>query len=99
MSNDVRTRDGLPFNFVDGVAVGGDTQAGSLYFGSISNDPITISFSSSVPVDGRYTKGSVVYNLNPTVSGGKILLCWSRLTTGELHSIGVDWSPFYGTVS
>lgn len=59
----------------------------------------TVSYASVMPTAGTYTRGSVVYNSTPDVVSGKILLGWSRLTTGSGHVVGTDWSPIYTTSS
>lgn len=57
----------------------------------------SLSRSSAQPSSGSYGIGSFVFNTAPTVSGGKTLLGWQRLTTGSGHVAGTDWSPCYVT--
>lgn len=49
----------------------------------------------SAPVVGEYEKGFFVFNADPTVASNKILLGWSRLTTGSNNVIGTDWMAVY----
>lgn len=63
-------------------------------------DPVANEFSigrGAMPTTGTYAIGSFVYNTSPTVSGGKTLLGWQRLTTGSGHVLNTDWSPCYVT--
>jgi hypothetical protein len=53
----------------------------------------------AMPATGTYTQGAFVRNTGGTVSAGKILLGWYRLTTGSAHVSGTDWSPCYVTNS
>jgi len=54
---------------------------------------------SAMPTSGTWGAGSFVYNTAPAISSGKILLGWTRLTTGSAHVAGTDWSPAYVTTS
>lgn len=54
---------------------------------------------SSMPTAGWYYRGAFVRNTATAVSSGKVLLGWSRLTSGNAHITGVDWAPLYGSTS
>ena len=64
-----------------------------------SANAMEIARSPGMPTSGSYSIGSFVFNTNPTVQSGKVLLGWSRLTTGSNHVLGIDWIPIYGTTS
>lgn len=51
------------------------------------------------PDSGSWIAGSFLRNAAPSVANGKILLGWSRLTTGSGNTAGVDWAPAYATIS
>jgi hypothetical protein len=51
------------------------------------------------PTTGTWVAGQVVANAAPAVAAGKVLLGWSRLTTGTAHVAGTDWSPLYCVVA
>ena len=53
----------------------------------------------SIPTSGYYLAGMFVESTAKTVSSGKVLLGWARLTTGNAHVSGTDWSPVYGTTT
>jgi hypothetical protein len=57
------------------------------------------SAAAAMPSSGTYTQGAFIRNTGGTVSAGKILLGWYRLTTGSAHVSGTDWSPCYVTNS
>jgi len=78
---------------------GFNVQNRRLFLGNPANNEFSISWAASVPTTGTYTIGSFVYNYAPTVSGGKTLLGWQRLTTGSSHVVGTDWSLCYVTNS
>lgn len=40
----------------------------------------------SIPTQGYYFKGDIVYNISSSN-----ILCWKRLTDGNTHVLGVDW--------
>jgi len=52
-----------------------------------------------IPSSGKYVSGHFCKNLFPAISSGKVLLGWSRLTTGTGHTAGTDWTPLYCTTS
>lgn len=54
---------------------------------------------STMPTTGKYMIGWFVRNRAPTISSGKVLIGWVRLTTGSGHVAGTDWSPVYGTTT
>ncbi|WCD44090.1 hypothetical protein Kuura_012 [Caulobacter phage Kuura] len=53
----------------------------------------------SIPTAGSYVRGQFVWNTVPAISGGKVLLGWSRLTTGSAHVANTDWAACYVTNS
>jgi hypothetical protein len=56
-------------------------------------------FATAVPGSGAWTKGEFVHNDAPAIASGKVLLGWSRLTNGDTHVAGTDWTPVYTTTS
>jgi hypothetical protein len=52
-----------------------------------------------VPTTGTYLTGHYIRKSNPSVSAGKVLLGWQRLTTGAAHVAGTDWTEIYGTTT
>jgi hypothetical protein len=64
------------------------------YIGTLYNNS-----ASAMPTTGTYTKGDWVENDNPSISGGKVLKGWKRLTTGSAHVAGTDWTPLYMTTT
>ena len=59
----------------------------------------TFLYGSSAPSVGYYIEGTFVRNTQPSVSGGKVLLAWVRLTTGDGNVLNTDWTPVYATNS
>lgn len=76
---------------------GFDIQDARLFLSDPATNGFSIGRSASVPTSGTYAIGSFVYNTAPSVSGGKTLLGWQRLTTGSGHVLNTDWSPCYVT--
>lgn len=68
-------------------------------YGGIYNGATPVTVAAAMPTSGFYVTGHWVENGAKTVSSGKVLLGWSRLTTGSAHVAGTDWSPVYGTTS
>ncbi len=68
-----------------------------IYIGGSTD--ICLSRQAAMPTAGAWNTGSFVYNTVPVVAAGKVLLGWSRLTTGSGHEPGTDWSPVYGTTT
>lgn len=54
---------------------------------------------SAMPTSGSFTAGDWVWNTAGTISGGKVLIGWYRLTTGSAHVSGTDWTPMYATTT
>jgi hypothetical protein len=52
-----------------------------------------------MPTVGTYSVNDFVWNSAPTIGAGKVLLGWSRLTTGNAHVALTDWSPCYVTTT
>ena len=59
----------------------------------------TQSLSMAMPSTGTYTIGEFVWNSTPSIASGKVLLGWSRLTTGSAHVLNTDWTPCYTTTA
>ncbi|MFG1302737.1 right-handed parallel beta-helix repeat-containing protein [Xanthobacter autotrophicus] len=74
-----------------------DGDPASATYGQVLN--ACVKAATSIPTTGKYARGHFVWNLTPSVSAGKVLLGWSRLTTGSAHVSGTDWSPVYGTTT
>lgn len=77
---------------------------GAAVTGQLANNRYDIecgSFSQagSQPGVGFYCAGDFVKNATPTVSGGKVLQGWRRLTTGTGHVANTDWAASYTTTS
>lgn len=77
--------------------------AGTPYFSSgvkvNGSSGVTQTDASAKPTSGSYTVGDFVWNKAPSISGGKVLLGWSRLTTGSAHVLDTDWAACYATNS
>ena len=56
-------------------------------------------FGSGVPTSGHWTLGDHIQNVNPSIGSGKVLLGWSRLTSGSGQVAGADWTSIFGTTS
>jgi hypothetical protein len=56
-------------------------------------------FATALPTTGYWAEGDFVRNVDPAIASGKVLLGWSRLTSGGSHSAGTDWTPVYATTS
>ncbi len=56
-------------------------------------------FATAIPTTGYWAEGDFVQNVDPAIASGKVLLGWSRLTSGGAHSVGTDWTPVYATTS
>jgi parallel beta-helix repeat protein len=54
---------------------------------------------SAMPSSGTYVIGHFVRNTAPAISTGKVLMGWSRLTTGSGHVLDTDWAGLYATNS
>nr|WP_283949890.1 right-handed parallel beta-helix repeat-containing protein [Limobrevibacterium gyesilva] len=54
---------------------------------------------SAQPTTGYWIVGQFVANSAVTAAGGKILMGWLRLTTGNGHVTNTDWTPVYSTSS
>ena len=51
---------------------------------------------SAMPTTGIYVEGHFVRNTNATsITAGRILTGWLRLTTGSGHTLGTDWAAIY----
>jgi hypothetical protein len=61
--------------------------------------PRLVPAQNSMPASGTYRRGDFVLNSEPAISTGKVLLGWSRLTTGSGHVAGTDWTPCYVTTT
>jgi hypothetical protein len=51
------------------------------------------------PTLGAYTKGDYVAAKSPIITSGKVLMGWLRLTDGNAHVAGTDWTPLYVPVA
>lgn len=60
---------------------------------------VTQTDATAKPTTGSYTIGDFVWNKSPAIAGGKVLLGWSRLTTGSGHVADTDWAALYCTNS
>lgn len=56
-----------------------------------------ISEANGKPAAGTYVAGHFVRNANPSISGGKVLMGWLRLTTGTAHTANTDWVSLFMT--
>lgn len=86
------------------TGLSGDIEIYALEFHKGSNAPRAVhssfprniyTHSSSIPTAGAWVTGDFVANTAPAISGGRVLLGWSRLTTGSGHVSGTDWAPVY----
>lgn len=74
-----------------------DSDPTSPTYGQIKNQQVVAA--ASQPTSGSYVTGHFVRNIFVSISSGKILLGWKRLTTGSAHVSGTDWMPVYGSTS
>lgn len=56
-----------------------------------NNNVRTIRSLTSVPTEGSYRRGDYIINANASISGGKIIKGWIRVTNGSNNVVGVDW--------
>lgn len=80
---------------VDYIRVGSDPAAAD--YGQIST--IGERYADVMPTSGHYLAGHVVTNASPVASGGQIVTGWLRLTTGNGHAAGTDWSELRTTLA
>lgn len=59
---------------------------------SATADSGFVTESTAMPTTGYFFKGQFVENSNPTISAGKVLIGWRRLTTGNAHVLNTDWA-------
>lgn len=79
------------------VLIAEDSDPASATYGHILSD---VSFAqSTIPTTGTYVRGHFVANTNPVQSAGKVLLGWTRLTSGSAHVLNTDWSALYATTT
>ena len=52
-------------------------------------------FATAMPGTGYWKQGDFVENVAPAVSGNRVILGWSRLTTQSTNVAGTDWVPAY----
>ena len=66
----------------------------STHYGEIMSAPLDVSL--SMPTTGLYLVGAyVTRTYTGPDANGAVLRGWVRLTTGDTHVAGVDWSPVY----
>jgi hypothetical protein len=85
---DTALESGYAVGFPSGIVVG-----------SVGSAPRLLPAQNVAPSAGTYRRGDFVLNTEPSISGGKVLLGWSRLTNGSGHVAGTDWTPCYVTTS
>lgn len=74
-----------------------DSNPNSATYGSLLSG--NYDSASAIPSSGRWVIGRFIWNTAPAVASSKVLLGWSRLTTGTGNTSGTDWTPVYpGTV-
>ena len=79
--------------------IGLDATKGQIVFGANSGTPPRLGSAAAMPTTGTWSAGTFLLNSAPAISSGKVLLGWSRLTTGSGNVSGTDWTPIYGTTS
>lgn len=62
---------------------------------SATADSGFVTESAAMPSSGYYAAGQIVENLTPSISGGKVLAGWRRLTTSNNHVLNTDWVGIY----
>jgi hypothetical protein len=79
MGQNIKSRNGLPFNFVDGLA--------------LNNSKIY--YSDAMPITGEWNSGDRVFNSALSelgTTGNKYILTgWARIATGNDNALNVDW--------
>lgn len=53
----------------------------------------------SIPTAGTYPRFFFVHNETPAIATGKVVLGWTRLTSGTGHVANTDWAALYATNS
>ena len=50
----------------------------------------------AIPTSGYFRAGQMVLNGGTlSIASSKVLIGWRRITTGNAHVSGTDWSPVY----
>ena len=79
MSQNIKSRNGLPFNFTDGISVNGYKNY----------------YSNTMPVTGQWSTGERVFNTTQsevgTIGNKYIVTGWARITTGNNNVLNTDW--------
>ncbi|HEY1605057.1 MAG TPA: hypothetical protein VGF77_05620 [Allosphingosinicella sp.] len=86
------------YQFGRGAGVPHRLQVPEIFVGSTSNAR-SISSASAMPSSGTYGEGDFVHNTLPSVSSGKVLTGWIRLTSGSGNVLNTDWAACYATTS
>lgn len=71
----------------------------SIFVGPSRHEVRNITNATAMPTSGSWAQGDFVYNQTPSISGGKVLLGWSRITTGSAHVLNTDWAACYCTTT
>lgn len=53
----------------------------------------------SIPTAGTYPRFFFVHNETPSIATGKVVIGWTRLTSGTGHVANTDWAALYATNS
>ena len=53
----------------------------------------------SIPTAGTYPRFFFVHNETPAIATGKVVIGWTRLTSGTGHVANTDWAALYATNS
>ena len=48
-------------------------------------------FGNAMPTSGTFSKGDYASNINPSITGGVVILGWYRVTNGAGHVLNTDW--------
>jgi len=95
----------VPIQWPDGTGRSGRDYAAEFPFGLCLGDGAGGNFgqvlrtAAAMPTSGSYVQGDFLLNRTPSISGGKILLGWMRLTTDSAHVLNTNWAECYVTTS
>ena len=70
-----------------------------IWVGPTRHEVRNITNAAAMPTSGSWAQGDFVHNQTPSISGGKVLLGWSRVTTGSAHVLNTDWAACYCTTT
>lgn len=63
--------------------------------GTANSAPALCPSASAMPTTGTFKAGDIVMNSAPSVTTGRLLMGWMRLTSGTGHVLNTDWSGLW----